>query len=696
MTRVESLIDELTLDEKLELLHGAPDPEGVATGYIPPIERLDIPPLRLVDGPLGIRAAGESATAFPASIALAASWNPALAQEQGVAMGREARAHDQDVLLAPGMNIIRVPHGGRNFEYYSEDPLLSSRLGVGYIEGVQSENVIATAKHYVANNQETNRYEVSAEVSERALREIYLPSFRAAVEADVGSVMPGYNRVNGTHMSDHRVLLSDVLKDEYEFDGFVVSDWWGTESTVGAASAGLDVEMPGVSFADRQSEELPDDTDPEDIDFPETLPDMHEGGLFGEPLREAIEVGDVDEETINEKVRRLLETMERFGILDGKRPDGALDTPEHRQLARRIAAEGTVLLKNDGVLPLDDDATVALIGPNADAAKLGGGGSSEVEPFTQTSPVDGLRERATDLSFERGVSPIPESSLFDAFADDEDASNERDANLDDAVTAAETADCAVVVVQDDATETMDRDDLRLPGGQDELVEAVANAAERTVVVLRTSGPVELPWVEEVNAVVETWYAGQADGDALAAVLYGDVDPGGRLPVTFGRRAADYPTSTPERFPGVDDVAEYDEGVFVGYRYFDREGTEPLFPFGHGLSYTTFEYGEPTVEHDSNRIDLIIPVRNTGERRGTEVVQVYVREDDPSIPRPDRELCSFAKLRLDADERKRVSVTLDRDAFAHYDDGWTVSSGTYTLLVGRSSRDIRTTATVDME
>ncbi|HET7322849.1 MAG TPA: glycoside hydrolase family 3 C-terminal domain-containing protein, partial [Halococcus sp.] len=530
---------------------------------------------------------------------------------------------------------------------------------------------------------------------ERALHELYLPSFRAAVEAGVGSVMTAYNRVNGTYMSEHRSLLRDVLKDEYEFDGFVVSDWWGTESTVNAASAGLDVEMPGDidPYDDLPSEELPDDADPEDIEFPDILPSMDKGGLFGEPLHEAVEAGEIDEATIDEMVNRVLRTMERFGILDGDRTNGALDTPEHRRLARRIAIEGTVLLKNDGTLPLDDDA-VALIGPNADTAKLGGGGSSEVSPFTQTSPLNGFRERAATVSFERGVPPITESSLFDAFTADDDTADEPDVSLEDAVAAAETADCAVVVVQDDTTEGTDRETLGLPGGQDELVEAVADAAERTVVVLRTSGPVTLPWVEDVNAVVETWYAGQADGDALAAVLYGDDDPGGRLPVTFGRRAVDYPTNTPERFPG-DDVVEYDEGVFVGYRYFDREGIDPVFPFGHGLSYTSFEYGEPITERDEEQVVLTVPVHNTGERSGTEVVQVYVHEDETAVQRPDRELKGFAKIRLDAGERKRTSVVLDHDAFAHYDDGWTVSPGTFTLLVGRSSRDIRGEVTVEM-
>ncbi|WP_227379002.1 beta-glucosidase [Haladaptatus halobius] len=712
--RVPSLVASLSLDEKLRLLHGATNPDGSSVGYVPPVPRVGVPALRMVDGPMGIRAIGGSATAFPASVALAASWNPRLAREQGASMAREARAHGQNVLLGPGMNIIRVPHCGRNFEYYSEDPYLSARFAAASVDGIQSEDVIATAKHYVANNQETNRYRVSAAVTERALREIYLPAFRAAVEeADVGAVMTAYNRVNGTHMSDHRTLLRDMLKDEFGFDGFVMSDWWGTESSVGAARAGLDVEMPGIPFEERVlAERLPEEVDPSTIDFPDTLPDMHEGGLFGEPLREAVEAGAVDEAVIDEKVRRILETMARFELLDTdpdeERRGGELDTPEHRQLARRIAIEGTVLLKNEGVLPLDETAAIAIVGPNADATKLGGGGSSEVTPFRRTTPVDGLRERATECRFERGVPPITESSLFDAFgtedrvdespADTVDTADADDVSLDAAVEAADGADCVVVVVQDDTTESEDRDDLRLPGQQDELVRAVADAAERSVVVLRTGGPVELPWIDDVDAVLETWYAGQAEGEALAAVLYGDADPGGRLPFTFGRRADDYPTTAPERFPGTNDGVDYAEGVFVGYRYFDREDAAPLFPFGHGHSYASFEYGESAVERDGDEVTVTVPVRNVGTRPGKEVVQVYVHDEDPPVPRPPRELKGFETVRLDPEERRRVSVTLDRDAFAYYDEdeGWVVSERRFTLLVGRSAREIRDRVSVTIE
>ncbi|SDN13839.1 beta-glucosidase [Halogranum gelatinilyticum] len=679
---IPSLVDELTLSEKIQLLHGSVDPDGKATGYLPGVDRLDVPPLRMVDGPLGVRAMGERATAFPASVALAASWRPSLARQFGTALARETAAHGQDVILAPGVNIHRAPLGGRNFEYYSEDPHLAARITVGTIEGIESEDIAAMVKHYVANNQETNRYEVSAEVSERALREIYLPPFRAAVqEADVTSVMTAYNRVNGTHMSDHEYLLSDVLKDEWGFEGFVVSDWWGTRSTVEAARAGLDIEMPGVepeAFA-------PDDVDMDVEDLPDAFPPIPDvAALFGEPLREAVESGDVDEAVIDEKVERLLRGMVSIGCFE-ERPEGALDTPGHRTLARDIATEGAVLLQNDGTLPLEDVESIAVLGPNADTPKLGGGGSSEVSAFVETSPVERLDARDVDVIFERGVPPITESTFFDE-ADEVDAG---ETSIDAAVDAAADADCAVVVAQDDATEFVDRDGLGLPGQQDELITAVAAAAERTVVVLRTSGPVTMPWLESVDAVLETWYPGQADGDALADLVFGDAEPGGRLPMTFGRSTDDYPTDSEATFPGVDDEVRYDEGVFVGYRYFHKHDVEPLFPFGHGLSYTSFEYGEPSLSDNGDEITVALPVRNTGTRQGKDVVQVYVNKATESAPTPVRELVAFEAVSVAAGEQETVTVTLDRSDFAFYDDqdGWTVPQGENTVFVGRSAREM---------
>lgn len=691
--RIDAVIDELTLAEKLQLVHGEADPDGKSTGYVPGIERVDSPPIRLVDGPLGVRAVGETATAFPASIALAASWDPTLAREFGAALGRESIAHDQDVVLGPGVNIIRTPTGGRNFEYYSEDPHLASRIGVGTIDGIQSENVAATVKHFVANNQEENRLEVSADVSERALREIYLPAFRTAVqEADVAAVMSAYNRVNGTYMDEHEQLLRGVLKDEWGFDGFVMSDWYGTRSTVAAANAGLDLEMPGIAFEEFTPEdEMEQDATDGDVEIPH--PDVP--ALFGEPLRDAVEDGAVDEDAIDEKVERILGTMASVTRFEADSREGELDTEAHRTLAREIAISGTVLLKNDGALPLDASGSVAVIGPNADTAKLGGGGSSEVTPTVEISPVDGIRERSNAVTFERGVEPITETSWF---AGDGETGDATDASIDAAVAAADDAGRAVVVVQDDATEFLDRDGMALPGRQDELVSAVADAADHTAVVLRTSGPVELPWLESVDAVLQTWYPGQADGDALGAVLFGEADPGGRLPVTFGQSADEYPTAPEESYPGTDDVARYDEGVFVGYRYFDRERIDPVFPFGHGLSYAEIEYGDVSLSgrSDGDGWTVDVPVRNRSDRAGTAVVQVYARKSAAPVETPARELAAFERVELDPGEEATVTVSLSDDVFSYYDedDGWSVPQGTNEIHVGASVRDIHATFAVD--
>ncbi|EMA24328.1 beta-glucosidase [Haloarcula argentinensis] len=710
-----ALLARLSRTQKLALVRGATDPEGTATGYLPGVEEAGIPPFRLVDGPLGIRAEGQRATAFPASIATAATFDTDLAWRQGAAMGREATALGQDALLAPGVNIIRVPHCGRNFEYLSEDPVHAGAVGAGLVDGIQSADVVATVKHFVANNQETHRTTVSAEVDERTLRELYLPPFRAAVDAGVGSVMTAYNRVNGTYMSDHDRLVGDVLKDEWEFDGYVVSDWYGLESTVGAANAGMDVEMPGVAApgaAEAADSSTTDDT--EEFEWPDGIPDATHAGLFGDPLAEALDSGEVPAERLDDMVRRILGQMARFGRLDSSRSTaeggetdddaGELDSQRHRDIAADVAARGTVLLDNDGVLPLDVGADVAVIGPNVDEPKLGGGGSSETTPVHSVTPVEGIESRAEGaVTTAFGVPQIESVSLFDLlpFVDEDDEADgsaedttRREPSLDDAVDAAAAADVAVVFVRDATTEARDRDTLALPGRQDELVSAVAAANENTVVVVRSGGPVELPWREDVAAVLEQWYPGQADGDAAAAVLYGDRDPSGRLPVTFAHER-EYPTAGAERrYPGVEDEAHYDEGVFVGYRHFDDEDTDPTYPFGHGHSYATFEYGE--AEHTGERT-VAVPVENVADRSGREVVQAYVLPPSvDGVDRPQRELAGFEAVQLAAGERQTVKLTLDDLAFSRYDpdSGWTVDTGTYTVEIGRSSRDIRTTLPVD--
>ena len=719
---IADLIAELTLEEKVSLVHGATDEEGTATGYIPGVERLDIPPVRLSDGPLGVRT-DEPSTAFPASIALASAFDADLAREFGEALGREANARNQDVMLAPGLNLIRVPHCGRNFEYYSEDPVLAGSTAAGVVSGIQSQDVVATPKHYVANNQETARASVSVEADERVLRELYLPAFHDAVDAGAGSVMSSYNRVDGTYVSEHHHLLTEVLKEEWGFEGYVVSDWFGTESVVGTANDGLDLQMPGISaeelFASMGMDEGDgpdheggdfdemdheggdfdemdheggdfDESGPGDFEFADGMPDPTTGGLYSEDLADAVESGEVPESRLDDMVARILGALDDVGHFADDDREGAIDTPVHRELARIVATRGTVLLENDGALPLADDADVALFGPNGDEAILGGGGSSETTPFTETSPVDGIEARAEgSVSVARGIPRIEDVSLFDAFEPDDGADaddSESDVAIDEAVAAAEAADVALVFVRDQATEAADRETLALPGDQDELIEAVAAANERTVVVANTSGPFETPWREDVAAVVAGWYPGQAHGSAAAAVLYGDSDPGGRLPVTFAPEA-EYPTADERRFPGVDGEVHYDEGLLVGYRHFDAIDAEPTYPFGHGRSYATFEYRDAEAVDDAT---VAVTVENTSDRPGRTVVQAYV--DSPAAPddldRPPRELGGFASLALDSGESRRVTLDLDERAFGRYDSetGWTVDSGDHVVSVGPSSRD----------
>ncbi|GAB3030367.1 beta-glucosidase [Natronobiforma cellulositropha] len=727
--RIETLLEELTLEEKLSLVRGAYDPAGNATGYVPPVERLDIPSLSLVDGPMGIRAV--PSTAFPASISLAASWDTDLAAEFGETIAAEARAADQDALLAPGFNIVRVPQCGRAFEYYSEDPYLTSRLAVAAVEGIQAGGVMATAKHYLANNQEADRHHVSAEVSERALREIYLPAFEAAVrETEVSSVMASYNRINGTYATAHRWLLTEVLREEWGFEGFVVSDWWATNECAGPAEAGLDLDMPGMPLYEWQEhgsalfdaiDALPDAPWMPKRELAEVVtrpwqppnpnPNVLKDSFFGEPLREAIDEGRLEESLLEEKIRRLLREMARFGLFDGDQPAGELDTPAHHDLARRIAERGTVLLRNENeTLPLAGDERIALIGPHADEPKVGGGGSSEVDPTRATSPFDGLSDRLDaggSITLAHGLPPVGDASMHDSLLPEIPTPWVEEPRIEEAMAAARDADVAVVVVRDLATEGDDRD-LALPGAQDELIAAVSAVAERTVVVLNTAGAVEMPWFESVDAVLETWYPGQEDGHALASVLFGDADPSGRLPVTVGARAADYPASSEAQYPGIGGRAEYSEGVFVGYRHFDEAEIEPLFPFGHGLSYTEFAYRDLSVSleetGDSSDGDeptalatVEVTVENVGERPGREVVQVYLRDVESSVPRPPKELAAFEALSLEAGESRTLSLSLTERAFAFFDedDGeWVVEDGAFEVLVGRSSRDVRERASLE--
>lgn len=721
--RVSALVSELTTAEKLSLVRGTYPGRGERTvpvaGYLPPVERLGIEPLRLADGPLGVRS--DESTAFPATLALGAAFDPSLAATFGRAVGTQARAAGIDVLLAPGCNLVRVPQCGRAFEYYGEDPYHAGRLAAATVRGIQSQGVVATPKHYVANTQEHNRVTVSAEVSERALRELYLRAFEMAVtDGDAGAVMAAYNRVNGTYATRNKRLLTDLLKTECGFDGPVISDWWAVRNGLAAAQAGLDLEMPGVGLAHLAAmsgapsvlHELrarwPDRLFPDGLLARLFASGAAPGGvpvprpsLFDRSLPEAVESGALDPERLDEMVARVLRLHHRTGALaTGNRERGSPDETASRDLAKRLAVRGAVLLENTNrTLPLNPVASVAVIGPNVDSAKVGGGGSSAVTPTRTVSPAAGIRERAGGLvTVERGHPRINDRSVLGS-AVDRPLFGDASGRFAAARAVAGSADVAVVVVQDDASEFRDRETLALPGQQDRLVRTVADAAEQTVVVLQTAGPVELPWLDTVDAVLELWYPGQEAGRALAAVLYGDADPGGRLPVTFAA-AHDYPATEPGSYPGIEGGGGYPEvthaeGVFVGYRYVDEQGLDPLFPFGHGLGYSSFNYEDIDITLDNGR-SVYVTLRNTGDRPGREVPQVYTRPPGGGVPRPPRELAGFTSVALDPGEQRTVEVPLDDRAFARYDrrDGWVVDPGSYTLAVGRSSRETHLERSVD--
>jgi beta-glucosidase len=798
--RVDSLLSQMSLEEKISYIG------GIDNFFVRAIPRLGIPSLKMSDGPLGVHDYG-LATAYPAPIALAASWDTELASSVGEVMGDDARARGVHFILAPGMNIYRAPMCGRNFEYLGEDPFLASRMAVSLIEGIQSRRVIATAKHFLGNNQEYDRYNTSSDIDERTLREIYLPAFEASVkEAHVGAVMDSYNLVNGVHMTQNNYLNNQVLKKEWGFDGILMSDWDATHDGIAAANAGLDLEMPYGKFMNQQT------------------------------LLSAVKQNNVTVETIDDKVRRILRKAFEFGFFDQPQTDFSIPlySQPGRQIAEREAREGIVLLKNAGnLLPLNKSQTkvIAVFGPDAFPAVPGGGGSSETKPFHSVSFLEGISNYLAEdgkvlysidnppldeifqnsefvvapggepglkgeyfnnqelegaaalvrtdrhVSFKWGEDSYMDGGPVDHFsarwtgyfipkttdeykfyvsADDgvrlylddgrviddwqrhsetlDTYSRELEAgrayrvrleyfeavgtatagfgvvaarqSVGDEVRALAANAAAVVICvgfsPSSEVEGSDRT-FRLPAGQDELIREVSAVNKNTIVVITSGGGVDMTkWIAEVPAVLEAWYPGQEGGTALAQILFGDYSPSGKLPASFERRWED--NATFNSYYPKDDAkqVEYSEGIFLGYRHFDRSPVKPLFPFGFGLSYTRFEYSNLTISPSSG--DLTQPIkisfdlRNTGQRAGAEVAEIYVSDDHASVPRPIKELKGFTRIELNPGETKHIQLNLDRRTFSFYDTKgkqWKAEPGGFKILVGSSSEKIELQASYSL-
>jgi beta-glucosidase len=806
--RVDSMLKQLSLEEKIDILG------GVDSFYIRANQRIGLPRLKMADGPVGVRNYGPS-TVF-GGIGLAATWDPQLAQRIGAVIGEDARARGVHFMLGPGVNIYRAPMCGRNFEYFGEDPFLSSRTAVAYINGMQSEGVSATIKHYMGNNQEYDRHNMDSIIDERTMREIYLPTFEAAVkEAHVGAIMDSYNLTNGLHMTQNGYLNTDVAKKEWGFNGIIMSDWDATYDGVGAANGGLDLEMPSGKFMNRAT------------------------------LLPAVKAGKVSEATIDDKIRRILRTAIQFGWLDRDQTDLSISklNPEGRKVTLEAARSGMVLLKNDGnLLPLDKGKihSIAVIGPDAYPAQPGGGGSAEAKPFTPVSYLEGVANyvgsgakvyydrglptlddianhteftteatggksglktefftnrnlqgapavtrtdkhvnyeparggggAASDISirwsgyftpsapgdylvFVQGPGEnggyrlyIDKKLVFDnwtdwyAFVGETSmtfTSGPHEVELDyyarggwgktvanlgivrpetlvtaDAKSLASHADAVVLAVGFDTSSEGESGDrtFRLPPGQDELIKQITAANKNTIVVVTSGGGVDMAgWVDRVPALLQAWYPGQEGGTAVAQLLFGEFNPSGRLPISIERRWEDnavhdsyYPKNNEKK-------VEYTEGVFVGYRHFDKSGIKPLFPFGYGLSYTTFAYKNLNVspasgavsgsEQDDRRVTVSFDVTNTGSRAGGDVAQVYVGDQHASVPRPVKELKGFAKVSLNPGETRHVEVTLDRRAFSYYDvksHKWTVAPGDFDIYVARSAAEIELTGKLNLQ
>jgi beta-glucosidase len=654
--RAADALAQMTLDEKLAMVHGAF--QTTYSGYVPANARLCIPALKLLDGPAGVGKDLSGVTQLPAPVAAAASWDPVVMHVYGSVIAAEAKAKGANVVLGPGLDIVRDPRWGRAWESYGEDPYLTARMGVAHIRGIQSQGVLAQAKHWAIYNQETfrNTPQANAIVDERTAKEIYFPPFEAAVrDAHVASVMCGYSVVNGTFACRHRGLLTDELKTRLRFTGFVTADWFGTHSTVASANAGLDLEMPDDTF-------------------------------FGSALRSAVQAGSVAVSRLDDMVRRILRQQLRFGLFDrppSGNPAATVTSPARAAIARSTAEQGIVLLKNAaGALPLTTGGvrSIAVLGRGATSPTTTARGSARVLAPYVVTPYAAIARRAGPAVTVRTAA---------------------DASVPAAVFEAARSDVAVVIADRLATEGSDLGGIELSAEQNELIREVAAVNPRTIVVLTTSSAVTTPWVGQVEGLLAAWYPGQEAGNAIASVLFGDVNPSGKLPVTFPGTFGDLPAAGPETFPGVGGRALYRERLEVGYRHYDAKGITPLFPFGHGLSYTTFRFGPLSVVarpgKPDGRFTASVSVTNTGSRPGAEVVQLYVGHP-ASAGEPPRQLRRFRKVRLDPRQSQLVRFFLNRRDLAHWSTStghWIAPAGAYRVMVGNSSRHLPATATATL-
>ncbi len=651
MLNIKELLNEMTLQEKASLC------SGKGFWYTKDIERLNIPSISMNDGPHGLRkpedetgSLGEStpSTCFPTYSALGSSWDTSLIHLVGEAIANEALSSGASILLGPGINIKRSPLCGRNFEYISEDPYLSGKMGAAFIDGVQSKGVGTSLKHFAVNNQESRRMLIHVVIDERALREIYLAGFEIAVkESNPWTVMAAYNKLSGTYCSESRKLLTDILRDEWGFNGIVVTDWGACNDRVEGLEAGQDLQMPENQNNDAK-------------------------------IVEALKNGKLNVSLLDKTVERILGVIEKS--INNKKDDFKFDIEEHHQLARRACAESTVLLKNNGILPLNKNVKIALIGELAEKPHFQGGGSSKINPTKIETPYKAFAEKGA--VYARGYNTRK--------------GNTTKALLGEAAQAAKDSDVAIVFAgYTDAIETegLDKEHLSLPEYMNEIILTASKANPNTIVVLQNGSPISMPWLNNVKAVLECYLSGQASGAAIYDIITGKINPSGKLAETFPIKITDTPAH--KWFPGNMRTVEYRESIYVGYRYYDTANKDVLFPFGYGLSYTLFEYGNLQLSSEKitseDELEVTLEVKNTGKVRGAEIVQLYVADDKSTVFRPAKELKAFKKIWLDAGEKQSISFTLDKRSFAYYNTNikdWHVETGSFAILIGASSADIR--------